>query len=228
MRFAPLEEGIFIRRLNRFACLVGWRGGEELAHLPNSGRLRELLVPGRRVLLAPAAPGKRSTQADLTLVSLGSGWVSVDARLPSPLMEEALRQGRLAPFLSVAEMRREVVRGSGRLDFLLRSNGQGCFLEVKSVTLVKEDRALFPDAPTARGRRHLLSLVEALGQGLGAAIAFVVQREDALGFSANDGTDPAFGATLREAAGRGVGVYAFGCRVSPQQIEISTQLPVFL
>ena len=225
---APLWEATFLERANRFTCWVEREGRWEMAHLANSGRLRELLVPGAPVLLKGGAGPHRKTKSDLLLVVHGRHLVSVDARLPGDLVDEALRQEALAPFRGYHGVRREVRFEASRLDFLLDGESGACFLEVKSVTLVREGRALFPDAPTLRGCRHLEALMKAKGEGYAAAVVFVVQREDGRAFSPNDGTDPDFGAALREAREWGVGVYAYGCRVSRDEIGISRELPVQL
>ncbi|MEE8471886.1 MAG: DNA/RNA nuclease SfsA [Dehalococcoidia bacterium] len=225
---APLWEATFLERANRFTCWVEREGRREMAHLANSGRLRELLVPGAPVLLKGAGGPHRKTKSDMLLVGHGRRLVSVDARLPGDLVDEALREGALAPFRGYPGVRREVRFGESRLDFLLEGDSGACFLEVKSVTLVREGRALFPDAPTLRGRRHLEALMTAKGEGYAAAMVFVVQREDGRTFSPNDGTDPDFGAALREARGRGVGVYAYGCSVTRDEIAISRELTVQL
>jgi sugar fermentation stimulation protein A len=222
----PLLEATFLERANRFACWVEREGRREKTHLPNSGRLRELLVPGASVLMAKAAAPHRKTESDMLVVVQGERLVSVDARLPGHLVDEALREGALAPFRGYPRIQREVRFGGSRLDFLLGGEGGACFLEVKSVTLVRGGLALFPDAPTLRGQRHLETLMEARRRGYGAAVAFVVQREDARAFSPNDGTDLAFGSALREAWRRGVGVYAYGCQVGRKEIRIVRELPV--
>lgn len=224
----PLVTATFLERANRFVCWVMVNGKREMAHLPNSGRLREVLAPGRPVYLVEAASPQRRTRYDMLLADRDGLLVSVDARLPSDLVEEALRAGRLAPFLSYPHIRREVAFGHSRLDFLLQGNGQLCYMEVKSITLVEGGQGLFPDAPTLRGRQHLLSLIQARHEGHRAAIAFVVQRPDATGFSPNDATDPAFGAALRQAAGAGVGIYAYRCQVSLTEIRIEAEIPIYI
>ena len=233
---AQLIPAIFVRRDNRFRVTVRVEGHLVWAHLPNSGRLRELLVPGRRVLLAAArAPGRR-TAYDVLMVDLDGTLVSIDARLPSRLLYEALRQaqdkalqaGRLEEFAGYAEVRREVIYGQSRLDLVLEGgpDGERCFIETKSVTLVEDGVALFPDAPTQRGRRHLDELARAGAEGYRAAVVFVVQRDDAIRFSPHDGADPAFGQALREAAQAGVEVYAYKCRVSEGEVTLDAPLPV--
>lgn len=224
-----LVKAQFVGRDNRFRVTVRVAGQEVWAHLPNSGRLAELLVPGRRVLLVAQRGAKRKTGYDLSLVEADGRWVSVDARLPNDLVEEALGKGRLAPLVGYSHIRREVPFGHSRFDFLLEESGrQPCLLEVKSVTLVVEGLGCFPDAVTARGRRHLAELASAVEAGYRAAVVFVVQRDDALGLRPHDESDPQFGHTLREAARRGVEVYAYACQVEPGRIEIERALPVLL
>lgn len=223
-----LRQGVFIERLNRFLALVALDEREVLVHVPNSGRLEELLTLGREVILADVGHSKRKTAYDLALVVLPSGLVSADARLPNKLVRQALDDGSLGTFAEYDAVAAEVVWGASRLDFRLRSNGGLCYIEVKSVTLVRGGIGLFPDAPTERGRRHLGELMDARAQGHRAAVIFVVQRADAHGFAPNDETDPAFGHTLRQAIAAGVEAYAYGCVVSPGEIAIDEELPILL
>lgn len=218
----------FVKRDNRFRVTVQVEGHLVWAHLPNSGRLRELLIPERRVLLAIAqAPGRR-TSYDLLMVDLDGTLVSIDARKPGPLLHEALQAGRLKEFAGYAEVQREVPYGQSRLDLVLEGGPASgrCFIEAKSVTLVEKGVALFPDAPTQRGRRHLGELMRARTEGHRAAVVFVVQRDDAICFSPHDMADPAFGQTLREAARAGVEVYAYKCRVNEGEVTLDAPLPV--
>jgi sugar fermentation stimulation protein A len=153
--------------------------------------------------------------------------VSIDARLPNDLVHEALIAGD-GPFKGPFVIKREAAFGESRLDFLLSGGDWRCLLEAKSVTLVKDSRALFPDAPTLRGRRHLQSLLEAKKAGYEAAVVFVAQREDAKDFSPNDETDPEFGRILREVQRQGVGVYAYACKVSTSEVRLAKEIPVYL
>ncbi len=226
MRFsASLQEGVFLSRPNRFTAIVAVNGVATTAHVPNSGRMVELFQEGNRVLLTPAAREGRKTAYDLALVDVGHTLVSSDSRLPSALLAEAFAGGRLDRFSSYSWVRKEVPFSHSRLD-LLFGNGGLCYVEAKSVTLVKDGVGLFPDAPTSRGARHLRALVQAREEGHRAAIAFVVQRDDARTLAPNDATDPRFGEALREARSAGVGVYAFGCRVSPEEIVLGEPIPV--
>ena len=229
MRFPPLVEGRFIKRLNRFAALVDVERREYLAHVPNSGRMGELLVPGFRVLLVPAPEGtNRKTSFDLALVDTGSALSSADARLPNKLVAEALNRKRMPQFASYPVTRAEQVFGESRLDFLLEGPGGQCYVETKSVTLVEDGVGLFPDAPTIRGVKHLRSLMAARAEGHQAAVVFVIQRADADAFAPHDVADPLLGATLREAVAAGVDAWAYRCRVSEQRIILADEVPVRL
>lgn len=223
-----LKEATFLKRENRFACLVELQGNKEKVYLPNSGRLDSVFCPGQKVFLAERAAPSRSTKYDLVMTNSNGILVSVDARVPEELVYQALHQKDLPQFSDYPSIRREVAFGRSRLDFLLSRGSAQCFLEVKSVTLVYGNRAAFPDAPTTRGRRHLESLVHAKKEGYETAILFIVQREDADCFSPNDKVDPDFGQALRTAQLRGVSVYAYRCNVNPEEIELAGQLPVYL
>ena len=223
-----LVEGRFLERLNRFAALVEVSGQEVICHVANSGRMRELFVPGYRVLLKPRSGKHRKTQFDLALVDLEPGLSSADARLPNALVAEALDLGFLPQFHGYPHVRREVTFGESRLDLLLEGTRGLCYIETKSVTLVVNGVGLFPDAPTIRGAKHMGSLAQAVAAGHRAAAVFVVQRYDATAFATNDEADPVFGVAFREALAAGVEAFAYSCRVSEQSIDLSCRLPIRL
>lgn len=228
MRFpVPLVPGRFVARDNRFRATVDVAGRLVPVHVPNSGRMRELLIHGAEVRLAPAhSPGRR-TAFDLALVQGMGGWVSVDARLPPRLFAEWLQQGGGGPLAGWQPVRAEVAVGSSRVDLLLGRGDERCWVETKSVTLVRGGVALFPDAPTERGRRHLHTLAALAESGQCAAVAFVVQRGDATCFRPNDETDPAFGAALRDAIRRGVTVLCCACRISGEgEMQVVGEIPL--
>jgi len=228
MRVGPLVAGRFVERVNRFRVTVRVEGAAVDAHLPNSGRLTELLTPGRACWLRPAGSPRRKTDFDLKLVEYAGTLVSVDARLPNPLFAEALEEGRLVPFHGCQSVEREVRLDESRIDFRLAMPGGITWVETKSVTLVEDGVARFPDAPTARGSRHVRRLTDALARGCRSAVVFVVQRSDARIFAPHDDADPAFGDALRRAADAGVDLYAWTCTVSRQAITIAEAIPVDL
>lgn len=223
-----LVEGRFVKRLNRFAALVEVAGQEVMVHVANSGRLEELLVPGYRMLLRPMSGDHRKCRYDLALVDVGSVLVSADARLPNALLAEALAQDKLPEFQGYTSVRREVVFGESRLDLLLDGPDGSCYVEAKSVTLVVDGVAWFPDAPTARGVKHLNHLAQAVGLGHRAAVVFVIQREDARALAPYDANDPEFGATLRRSIAAGVEAYAYRCRVTESELTLAGRVPVEL
>lgn len=218
----------FLERLNRFVARAAVDGAETLVHVPSSGRMRELLTPGAAIYLQPAAGSGRRTAYTLLLVDYGGTLVSVDSLLPNRLLYHAFRHRALPGFEAYSETRREVAFRDGRIDFLLTGNGDRCLVEVKSVTLVQNGEARFPDAPTQRGARHLRELAHAVGEGCRAAVIFVVQRDDGICFRPNDERDREFGATLRLAHRQGVEALAWSCRVELTRVRLLKPLPVLL
>jgi len=216
------EKGRFVRRNNRFSVSVDVKGKEKLAYLPNPGRLEELLVPGVEVLLRRSHK-KRKTEFDLVAVRCGRNLVSIDSRVPNALFEEAFKSRKLAEFSEYSEIKNEIRSGSSRIDFILDGK---CLVEVKSCTLVELGLALFPDAPTERGRRHLYELLDFARRVGRSAVVFIIQREDADMFSPNYATDLAFSRALEEVVERGVEVYAYKCRVSRKEIELHKRVEV--
>ena len=226
----------FLSRTSRFSVLAeltdeaGEAGEVESfeCHLPNPGRLNELLVPGVELLLRPAKnPARRKTKFDVFAVRAEGGTVVVDSRVPNQIMREALSSGEIPQFSGYELVRSEPARGNSRLDFLLAGE-KLCLVEVKSCTLVREEIALFPDAPTERGRRHLLELAKACQEGYRASIVFVIQREDAKLFMPNDETDPDFGTALREVVAGGVEAIALATRYKEGSVELIGEVPVDL
>jgi sugar fermentation stimulation protein A len=215
------QPAVFLERLNRFAARVIWRQQEVVAHVPNSGRLKELLVPGAEIRVRPGGGAK--TCCRLMLARHQGRWALVDAHLTNDLLEFAVRGGRVIP--SPSDIRREVVWGESRLDLACEGNDGRHLMEAKCVTLVEGGAALFPDAPTQRGCRHLRELIRARQNGLLCHVLFFVQQEGAVCFRANGQTDPEFSRLLEEAAEAGVEVCAFACQVRENGIAIRGVLP---
>ena len=224
----PPREGLFVERLNRFVARVTLDGEEVLAHVPSSGRMQELLYPGAKVFLLAKASSHRKTAFDLILAYKDGVLVSIDSRLPNLLVYRSLQMNALQPFGAGWVINREVSYGSSRIDFCLQRGEKTCFLEVKSVTLVQGKQALFPDAPTDRGTRHLMELVAARQDGYKAAVLFIIQREDAHIFSPNWNTDVNFAEALVRAAEAKVQIHAYDCEVSLKGVSLRREIPVNL
>lgn len=216
--------GAFRTRPNRFIAQVETEEGLEICHVKNTGRCRELLVPGARVTLAVSDNAARKTRCDLVAVEKGSLYINMDSQAPNRAAGEALP--RLFPELTL--LRPETKCGDSRLDFYLEAAGKNWFVEVKGVTLEENGVVRFPDAPTLRGVKHLNGLLNAKKEGYEAAVCFVVQMEGVKYLEPNDDTHPEFGQALRRAAAGGVEVLAFACRVKPDAVVPAETVPVIL
>ncbi|HXF72765.1 MAG TPA: DNA/RNA nuclease SfsA, partial [Actinomycetota bacterium] len=229
--FPGLVAGRFLGRPVRFLAEVEVEGRRALAHLPNAGRLRELLRPGADVLLAPRA-GARRTRFDLLLARIppdergpgGGGWACLDARLPPRILAAGLARGAVPGLEGGRVLRAEPPLGDGRADLLVAGPGWEAVVEAKSITLVRAGAGLFPDSPTLRGARHLEELARL--RDARRVVAFVVQRPDARAVRPNEPADPAFAAALRRAERTGVEVVAGRCAVGPEGIAWCGSLPV--
>ncbi|MEM3693306.1 MAG: DNA/RNA nuclease SfsA [Candidatus Bathyarchaeia archaeon] len=226
-----LIEGIFVERPNRFLALVEIGSDRLPCFLSNPGRMEDLLIPGKPVLLRRASKASkiRKTSYDLIGVRLDNQIVSLDSRLPNQLIWKLLKARDLEAFSKFTDIEPEYSYGDSRMDFLLKSrDGELCLLEVKSCTLVKNHRGLFPDAPTERGRRHLEALIKARKGGYRASVIFIIQRVDAEAFSPNDEVDPRFGKSLRKAVSEGVEAYAYTASFDGFSLSLVKRIPVEL
>ena len=221
-----LVEGIFLERVNRFLAMVEVDGREVGVHVANSGRMKELFVPGFRVLVRSVASEHRKTKFDLVLVDVGTALVSADSRAPNALVAEGVLNGHLKQFASFSEMYREVTFGDSRLDLMLEGRTGRCYIEAKSVTLVENGVGLFPDAPTVRGAKHLRTLEAVVEAGHRAAVIFVIQRSDVTVFATSDSSDPDLARALRSAVSVGVEAYAYNCWVTEHSIQLGQSLPI--
>ena len=226
MHYGTVIPARFLERPNRFIARVDSADGELICHVKNTGRCQELLVPGAVVYLERAENPNRKTAYDLIAVEKGGLLVNMDAQAPNRVFGEWAEAGGFLP--DIRAVRPEYSYGASRIDFCLETARGAHLVEVKGVTLEENGHARFPDAPTERGVKHLHELRHAVEQGLSASLVFIVQMEGMRDVSPNDGTHPAFGAALREAAAAGVGVRAFTCAVKPDSIAVSGEIPVIL
>ena len=223
MRYDNMVSGTFLARPNRFIAHVQIDGVTEIVHVKNTGRCRELLVPGCRVYCQRAANPSRKTKFDLIAVEKGDRLINMDSQAPNKAAGEWLAAGGLG---ALTGLRAEVKHGDSRFDFSFEKDGRQCFLEVKGCTLEHDGVCAFPDAPTERGAKHIRGLTELARAGYGAYILFVIQMSDVKYIRPHDETDPEFGRALREAAANGVKVIAMDCAVSADSMDI--RMPVLV
>lgn len=223
MTYENMVPGIFLARPNRFIAHVQIGGQTEIVHVKNTGRCRELLVPGCTVYCQRSSNPNRKTAFDLIAVQKGDRLINMDSQAPNRAAGEWLSSGGLG---EISELKAEVKHGDSRYDFSFLKDGKRCFLEVKGCTLEHDGVCAFPDAPTERGAKHIRGLTGAARAGYGAYILFVIQMSDVKYIRPHDETDPEFGKALREASQNGVRVLAMDCAVTPDTMEI--RLPVLV
>ena len=225
MKYANMMPGKFLARPNRFIAHVQIDEQTEVVHVKNTGRCRELLPVGAEVWCQKSGNPSRKTKYDLITVRKGSRLINMDSQAPNLAAKEWLAAGGLG---SIESLRAEAKHGDSRFDFSFTKDGKQCFLEVKGCTLETEGVCAFPDAPTERGAKHLRGLTEAVKDGYGGYVLFVIQMEDVKYLHPNDATDPEFGRALREAAANGVEVLAVNCHVTVDEMVIRNFVPVTL
>ena len=226
MRYRNIEEAVFLDRPNRFIAHVELEGKVETVHVKNTGRCRELLIPGATVYLERSENPLRKTAWDLVAVRKGERLINMDSQAPNKVFGEFALSGGFVP--GVTSLWPEYTYGDSRLDFALQTEQGFHLVEVKGVTLEVEGAVYFPDAPTERGVKHLRELTRAAAAGIDASAVFVVQMEEVSHMSPNDVTHPEFGQALREARAAGVNVRAFACKVTPDSLTIHREIPVTL
>lgn len=226
MQYQSVKKGRFLARPNRFVAHVELETGVEVVHVKNTGRCRELLVPGAAVYLEKSGNPARKTQYDLIAVEKGGLLINMDAQAPNKVFEEWAEAGCFLPGLTLLQP--ETTWGSSRFDFYWEAGERRGFVEVKGVTLEEGGHARFPDAPTERGIKHLEELIRCQADGYEAAVCFVIQMEGMTDFAPNDVTHPAFGEALRRAASAGVQILARECRVTPETLTLAGPVPVRL
>ena len=228
MQYQNVKRAVFLCRPNRFIAQVELHGEVESVHVKNTGRCRELLVPGAIVYLEEGGNPNRKTRYDLIAVEKGERLINMDAQAPNKVFGEWAAAGDFRPDLTL--LRRETTWGNSRFDFYWESSksGRKGFVEVKGVTLEEGGAVYFPDAPTERGVKHVQELTACRAAGYEAALFLVVQMEGVAFWSPNDRTHPAFGAAVRRAAAAGVKILCRDCRVTPDAITMGEPVEVRL
>lgn len=227
MKYKNIVTGKFESRPNRFIAMVDISGKVETCHVKNTGRCKELLLPGAEVYLEKSGNPNRKTAYDLVGVKKGKVLINMDSQAPNQAVKEWLEKE--VYFKNITYLKPECKYGNSRVDFYLETaEERKIFIEVKGVTLEEEGVARFPDAPTLRGIKHMKELEQAVQQGYEAYILFVIQMKGIKWFEPNDRTHLEFGDTLRQVAKNGVGVLAYDCSITKESMELDMPVEVRL
>lgn len=235
MSYSKIVEGEFVNRPNRFVAYVKINRGPgvsesersvEKVHVCNTGRCRELLVPGAKVYLSASDNPSRSTAYDLVAVQKGNRLINMDSQIPNRAAAEGLR--RIPMFSETEYVKREFVYGNSRIDIMAEGSGKKYLIEVKGVTLEDDGVVRFPDAPTARGTKHIRELIASIKDGFVPCILFVIQMDNVNYFEPNRATDPEFADALKEAKDAGVVILAYDCDVTPYSMTLKDPVEVRL
>ena len=226
MKYKNIIEATFVSRPNRFIANVELNGEVISVHVKNTGRCRELLIPGVSVILEESDNLSRKTKYDLVCVKKNNQWVNMDSQLPNKAAAEWLRAGGFFP--EEVQIFTEKTFGNSRFDLYIESEKRKAFMEVKGVTLEEDGVARFPDAPTERGIKHLNELVKCREEGYEAYVLFVIQMKGITRFEPNWVRHSAFGDALTYAAEHGVKVLAYDCEVTEDSMVISNPVPINL
>ena len=226
MHYSNIQRATFLRRSNRFIAHIEVDGREEVCHVKNTGRCRELLTDRATIYVEHHDNTKRKTKYSLIAVEKGDLLINMDSQAPNKVVGEWLLAKE--PFGKVKLLKPECTYGSSRFDFYLETEAEKIFIEVKGVTLEEDGIVRFPDAPTERGIKHLEELRACVEAGYKAVVIFVVQMEGMQHFEPNDKTHPQFGEALRQVRKAGGEVLAYECKVTPSSLKITKSIPVML
>lgn len=226
MKYVNMEKAIFLERPNRFVAYVETDQGREVCHVKNTGRCKELLVPGATVYVQRNDHPARKTKLDLIGVEKNEYLINMDSQAPNHAVKEWLLAGNL--FSENAKVYSEKTYGQSRFDFYVEDGARKAFIEVKGVTLEDDGVCRFPDAPTERGVKHVRELMKCLEDGYEAYVLFVIQMRPVKYLEPNDVTHKAFGDALREASKNGVKVLAVDCLITTDSMEIMNEVEVRL
>lgn len=225
MRYENIKKARFLARPNRFIAHAELDGQEVICHVKNTGRCRELLIPGETTVYIQdhGADTKRKTRYSLIGVEKGNLMINMDSQAPNKVVNEWIQAGEFLP--GITFIKPEKKYGNSRFDFYLEQGEKKIFLEVKGVTLEEDGVAMFPDAPTERGVKHIEELIACKEDGYDAYIVFVVQMAGMKVFKPNEKTQPEFGEALRKARSSGVEIVVKNCMVTQDELKIVSSLP---
>ncbi len=222
-----LVHGTLIQRYKRFLADVKLDDGTIVtAHCTNSGTMKSCLENGAEVYLTPVDDPRRRTKFTWEMIKINGDWVGINTGIPNILAYEAIRNGEISELSGYTNVRREVKFGDSRFDVFAENDSEKCFVEVKNVTFKEGNYALFPDAITTRGQKHLKTLMEVKAQNMRAVMLYVIQRSDVYTFAPAINIDPAYAEALKASVEAGVEVLAIQAKVTPMEIRLAKQLPI--
>lgn len=221
-----LVHGQLIKRYKRFLADVKLDSGEIItAHCTNSGSMKSCLEDNAEVYLTPIDDPKRKTKFTWEMIKINGDWVGINTGNPNKLAFDAVKNGEIEKLKGYTEVQREVTFGDSRFDVMAKNDKETCFIEVKNVTFKEGDYALFPDAVTTRGKKHLETLIKVKEQGMRAVMLYIIQRTDVSVFAPAKEIDPEYAKTLKKAFEKGVEVIPMQVKVSPEKIDLLKELP---
>jgi len=222
-----LIHGKLIKRYKRFLTDVKLDTGETVvAHCTNSGSMKSCLETNAEVYLTPVDDPKRKTKFTWEMIKINGKWVGINTSIPNILAYEAVKNGEIDKLSGYSTVKREVKFGNSRFDVYCENNNEKCFIEVKNVTYKQGYYALFPDAITTRGQKHLMSLIEAKKQGYRAVMLYIIQRTDVSIFAPAKDIDPVYAEYLKKAVNSGVEIIVMQADISPERIKLTKEMPV--
>lgn len=220
MQYTNVVEGIFVKRINRFIATVKVDNTLENVHVKNTGRCKELFIEGTKVYLEKSGNPNRKTKYSLISIYKGASLINIDSQVPNQVVYDALIEGKIQEIGSVTYLKRESTYGDSRFDLYYETATAKGYIEVKGVTLEQDGIALFPDAPTTRGSKHIQGLTLGQEKGYKNYIFFLIQMEDVIEFRTNITTDPTFSKSLIKANKKGVITLVYNCVITPDSIEL--------
>lgn len=228
MKYKSAITASFINRPNRFLAHVMMDGREEVVHVKNTGRCREILTEGTGVILEEAEAAGRKTRYSLISAYKGGVLINIDSQVPNAVVYQSILEGGIAELPKVTKLSREVTYGNSRFDLYFEAGEQKGFIEVKGVTLEAEGVALFPDAPTQRGTRHIYEMIHAVEEGYTGYLFFLIQLKGVSRFTPNWRQDPDFAEALSLARAKGVTILAYDSIVTENEIRLGDPVEIYL
>ncbi|GAA0182915.1 DNA/RNA nuclease SfsA [Clostridium sediminicola] len=219
----------FLRRPNRFQAYVIVDNKEIMVHVPNTGRCKEILVPNCDVILRKESNPKRKTKFSLIAGYKDKKLINIDSQVPNKVVHEALLKRKIKKLKQYSTIYKEKTYGKSRFDFkLINDKNETYYLEVKGVTLEEDKHCMFPDAPTERGTKHIMELIDVKNEGMGAGIIFLIQLEEVSSFSPNEKMDKKFSDAVKLAVEKGVDIFAYNCKVTEKSIELYEEVKIII